>query len=82
MRYWTCFYNGYLLLAGNGVGSRANVQRVYTSIVVIIGAIINADIFGNMAVLIDEINDKAAGFQNKIDTANTSMKNMSIPNDL
>ena len=43
-----------------------------------IGAMINANIFGNMAVLLQGINRKASQFQEKLDTANTAMKNMKI----
>ena len=39
---------------------------------------INANIFGNMAVLLQGINRKASQFQEKLDTANTAMKNMKI----
>jgi hypothetical protein len=55
MKYWTCYYNGYLLLAGGGVGSRGSLQRIYCTFILVAGAIINADIFGNMAVLLDDI---------------------------
>ena len=46
------------------------------------GAIINANIFGNMAVLISALNRKTALFQEKLDTANTAMKNMKISSKL
>ena len=46
------------------------------------GAFINANIFGNMAVLLSAINRKAAMFQEKLDTANTAMKNMKISSKL
>ena len=43
------------------------------------GAIINANIFGNMAVLIQNMNRKDTKFQEQIDTANTAMKNLKLP---
>ena len=49
---------------------------------ILFGAIINANIFGNMAVLISAINRKHALFQQKLDTANTAMKNMKITSKL
>ena len=42
-------------------------------------AIINANIFGNMAVIVQDLNQKASRFQEKINTANTSMKNIKLP---
>ena len=46
---------------------------------ILIGAIVNANIFGNLAVLIQAMNHKQTEFQEKIDTANTAMKNMKLP---
>ena len=43
---------------------------------------INANIFGNMAVLLQGINRKISQFQEKLDTANTAMKNMKISEQL
>ena len=50
--------------------------------VITAGAMINANIFGNMALIISELNKKTAEFQNQIDTANTAMKNMKLPNEI
>jgi hypothetical protein len=44
-----------------------------------ISAIINANIFGNIAVIVQELNKKSARFIEKIDTANTAMDNMKLP---
>jgi hypothetical protein len=46
------------------------------------GAILNANIFGNMAMLISEMNKKTSEFQGQIDSANTAMKNLGIDPDL
>lgn len=62
LKYWTCFYNAYLLLAGNGIAPKTTLQRIFCSFVLVAGAMINADIFGNMAVLMDEISQKATRF--------------------
>ena len=71
-----------LLLAGNDVGPRGDIQVAVSTTCIVIGAIINANIFGNMAVLLQGINRKATRFQEKLDTANTAMKNMKIPEQL
>ena len=47
-----------------------------------ISAIINANIFGNIAVIVQDLNKKSARFIEKVDTANTSMKNMKLPPEL
>jgi len=39
----------------------------------------NANIFGTMASIFQSINRKSQRFQEQIDLANTSMKNMKLP---
>lgn len=46
------------------------------------GAIINANIFGNMAVILQSLNKKATFFQEKLDNANETMKNLKINDNL
>ena len=47
-----------------------------------LGAIINANILGNMAVLIQDLNKKTDAFQKKMDRVNTAMQNIHLPPDL
>jgi len=46
------------------------------------GALINANIFGTIAVLANTFSRKSQRFQEQIDVANTSMKNMKLPDVL
>lgn len=46
------------------------------------GAIINANIFGELAVLASNLNKQALEFQSKIDIVNTAMKNLKLPEEL
>lgn len=46
------------------------------------GAIMIANLFGELAVLVAELNYKSTEFQKKVDTANTAMQNMGLPNDI
>jgi hypothetical protein len=48
----------------------------------LIGSLYNAVIFGNLALIIQEFSKKTARFQEKIDTANTAMNNMELPDSL
>jgi hypothetical protein len=45
----------------------------------LISAMMNASIFGNMAVLVQQMNEKTVKFQEDIDTANTAMNNLKLP---
>ena len=67
------------MLNGDELGPRTITSLWFISIVLILGAVINAYIFGNLAVILTEMNQKNQRFQRKIDTANTAMKNMHIP---
>jgi len=81
-KYIHSIYYSVQLLNGNEIGPR-NVQGlIFVSGVLIFGAIVNANIFGNMAVIIQEMNKKASRFQEKIDIANTAMKNLNINKNL
>lgn len=71
-----------ILLGGSGIGPRNDIQRIFAIFVLLIGAIINANIFGNMAVIVQDLNTKASRFQEKIDTANTSMGNLKLPSQM
>ena len=43
------------------------------------GAIMQANLFGELAVLVYNINKKAIILQEKIDTVNTAMNNLELP---
>ncbi|CAI2372633.1 unnamed protein product [Moneuplotes crassus] len=78
-QYSNSLYHAVLMLGGNDVGPRGSFQLLFVFVILILGAIINANIFGNMAVLISAYNRKASIFQEKLETANETMKNLKIP---
>ena len=49
---------------------------------ILFGALITAVMFGEMAVLMNNMSVKATKFQDMQDSANTTMKNMELPEDL
>lgn len=71
-----------LMLGGNDIGPRGSFQLAFITILLFAGAIINANIFGNIAVLLQQLNRKATKFQEKVENANAAMKNLSIPVEL
>jgi len=56
------FYYAILLIVGNESAPRTTAQTVYSSLVVMLGAIVTAFIFGNMAALMATINKKDSHF--------------------
>ena len=82
VQYITSLYYSVLFLAGNDLLPQGTVQILFATIAIFAAAIINANIFGNIAVLLQQINRKNANFQEKLELANTTMKNLRIPERL
>lgn len=80
-KYWTCMFHSASLLSGNDIGPRNVAQLLFWTTALLVCAIINANIFGNIAVLVSSMNRKLTQFQDKIDTVNTAMKNMKLPEE-
>ena len=78
-QYWITFYHAVMMLNGNEVGPRTFIQYFFVSIFLVVGMVLNANIFGNMAVLLQEINKKSSRFRGKLDTAKTAMNNLGLP---
>jgi len=76
-----CLYTAVLALGGNEMGPRTNVEILSIFIILIILAIYNATIFGEMTVLVQMCTRKSTDFQEQIDVANTAMKNIDLPDD-
>ena len=70
------------MLNGGEPGPRTTEQLLFVCAFILIGAIITANIFGTMAVIVEALNRKESKFQQKLDLANTSMKNMSLPDEI
>jgi CRP-like cAMP-binding protein len=81
-QYWSSLYHAVMMLSGNDLGPRAWWQLLFVGAAVLLGAIINANIFGELAVILSNLNRKASLFQAKLDIANTAMRNLSLPEKL
>jgi hypothetical protein len=68
-----------LVIGGNELGPQTEIQYIFIVAVNLTGAIINAVIFGDLAVLMSQILRQGADFQNQIDTANIAMTNIDLP---
>jgi hypothetical protein len=81
-KYCTCVYYIVNVMVGNEIGPRGEIQLLFLSILLMLSAFINANIFGLMSMLIQQMNRKSAKFQEKLDDANLTMKNLDIPMSL
>jgi hypothetical protein len=80
-QYLVSLYTAVIALGGNEMGPRTNLE-IFAMLGILLGlTMYNATIFGEMTVLVSEVNKKAANFQDQVDVANTAMKNMNLPKD-
>ena len=81
-QYFLSVYHAVLMFTGNDIGPRESYQILFVSFFVMIGAIINANLLGQLAVILSSINRKASLFQEKFDITTTAMKNLNLPEDI
>jgi CRP-like cAMP-binding protein len=81
-KYTVVFYYAILLIVGNESAPRDTSQTVFASLVVIMGAIVTAFIFGNMAALMATINKKDSHFQETLDLVSTTMRSIKLPEEI
>lgn len=62
-QYSLSIYHALLILGINDIGPRNTFQMIFICVMLIVSAIINASIFGNMTVLLQSLNHKASNFQ-------------------
>lgn len=75
-------YISILIFGGNEIGGTNEIELAFSGMAMLFSIIINALIFGEMAVLVEAISRKETEFQEKIDTSNTAMQNLKLPNEL
>lgn len=61
-KYFTTLHAAVLLTTGNDIGPRNTFQVFIGSMGLFLGAIINANILGELAVLVSQLNAKSAEF--------------------
>lgn len=81
-QYLTSLYYSVWLFTNNDIlPVSKETQLLFWSCALFISAIVNANVLGNVAVLVSALSRRTTVFQDKIDTVNTSMKNMRLPED-
>ena len=78
-QYTVVFYYAILLIVGNESCPLTTGQTLFSSGVVIMGAIATAFIFGNMAALMAVINKKDSVYQEQIDFISNTMRSIKLP---
>ena len=78
-KYLNSMYHSVMLFGVNEMASRTTFELAISSLIMLFSAMVNANIFGAMAVMVQQMNKKTVEFQEKIDISNTAMKNMKLP---
>ena len=55
-KYWVWIYQAILVLTGNDITPKGMFQVIFISLIMFAGCIINANTFGNLAVLLQQLN--------------------------
>ena len=82
LKYWISFYYSVFMLIGDEISPRNTLEAATSGVLLLIGAVLTAVMFGQMAVLMTSLNRKRTTFQETLDEANTTMKNMKLSREL
>lgn len=80
-QYGTMLYHSVISFALVEIAPRTKLELAAISMIMLISAMVNANIFGIFAVLQEQLNKKSVDFQEEFDNANTAMSNLQIPVD-
>ena len=82
-QYWMSVYHAILIETSNDIAPRIEtIQVVFCTLMILIGAVVNAYIFGLIIFLVAAMNDKSNKFIQKLDIWNIAMKNLKIPQEI
>ena len=56
--YWTIFYYSVLIFTVNDITTAALIERIYVSYIAILSSIVNANMFGIITILIQDMKTK------------------------
>ena len=75
-------YHAIMVFGLNEVAPISKDEILIIIMLMIVSAILNAYIFGEMAVLVQEMDKKDIEFQESLDNANTAMHSLEIPDKI
>eukprot|EP01029_Cantina_marsupialis_P018244 TRINITY_DN4181_c0_g1_i1.p1 TRINITY_DN4181_c0_g1~~TRINITY_DN4181_c0_g1_i1.p1 ORF type:complete len:1155 (-),score=315.82 TRINITY_DN4181_c0_g1_i1:307-3627(-) len=81
-KYAACLFTTVQSLFGGRVEPTTNSERYYFSVVRLVGAAVQATIFGNIAMLLANSNALSLKWRQHMDRVNESMRHMQIPRDI
>jgi len=82
LQYMTSLHSTVLTLLGTDVSPQDSIQASIAATGMFMGAIINANIFGELALIFSSLNKSTRAFQSKFAKINTAMINLKLKFDL
>lgn len=81
-QYLSMCYHAIMVFGINEVAPVKENEVIVVIIMMVVSAMANAYIFGEMAVLVQEMDKKDIDFQESLDNANTAMHSLDIPDKI
>ena len=78
-KYWISVYTSLLLLMGNDLYPLGWHQVAFMSLANALGALMLANLFGQLTALVLELRERQRKQQRKVDRAKTAMANLGLP---
>ncbi|GMH97435.1 hypothetical protein TrVE_jg3233 [Triparma verrucosa] len=81
-QYATAFYNSMLLIQGEHIDPKSVEEKLYCSMLILIGSLVLALIFGNVSMYIANFSANATAYQRKMEYLFESMNHLELPQNL
>ena len=79
VKYVRVVFAAFLMLMGENIEPQTQGEQLYTIFVMLIGACLYATIFGQMAVVINDLNRASSRYQEKLSNIREHMRNLELP---
>ena len=77
-RYVRALYLGLAQLVGENVEPGTNLESVFAMVLILLGACLNASLFGQVAFLIQNTNSPSNRLQSVMDSVNENMRTLKV----
>ncbi|DAZ95697.1 TPA: hypothetical protein N0F65_003007 [Lagenidium giganteum] len=81
-QYVTNYYYSILLIHGQGIDTTTMEQKIYSIFAVLLGSVILAVVFGNVAMFVANFSANSNNYQRQMEMVFATMKKMQLPREL
>jgi hypothetical protein len=80
--YLDCLYTSTILLLGENINPTSDGLRAFSFLMVVVGSLFYAVIFGNMSHIVSELDRENASYNAKMELINEELEHMKVPMEL